>query len=139
MATDSGQELDLMDLTRLVVIVLSLIVGGIFFRTFFHNYVSEPARAAAGSIARAERHRTTGTLPLFPREGPASPFYEQAQLMHEYVITGDKQAKQRVIQNAKKRSRAKHSLAIWGSLAVACVSILALVGAGLPMLLKRRA
>ena len=131
MATRSGQELDV---TRLTAIVLFLIVGGLFARMFFHNYVSVPAKAVALAMERAEHWRTTGTLPLLPLEGPASPHFEQAVLNHEYVLTGTKQAKRRLIQCAQRRSRAKHPLAIWGSFTMACISIIAVVGAGLPML-----
>lgn len=134
MATSSGQELDP---TRLMVIVLFLIVGVIFVRMFFHNYVSEPARAVSLSMDRAETYRTRGVLPDLPMDGPANPYYEQARLMREYVMTGDKQAKRRLIQNAKRRERAKHSLAIWASFAMVCISVIAVVGAGLPMLQER--
>ena len=134
MATRSGQELDP---TRLVVIVMFLIVGGLFARTFFHNYVSVPAKTVGLAVERAEIYRTRGSLPGLPLDGPANPYYEQTQLMREYVMTGDKQAKRRLIQNAKGRERAKHSLAIWGSFAMVCISIIAVVGAGLPMLQER--
>ncbi len=134
MATGPGQELDP---TRLMVIVLFLIVGGIFVRTFFHNYVSVPAKAVDLYVDRAETYRTRGVLPDLPMDGPANPYYKQAQLMREYVMTGDKRAKRRLIQHVKGRSRAKHPLAIWGSFAMVCISIIAVVGAGLPMLQER--
>jgi len=130
-ATRSGQELDM---TRLTVIVLFLIVDVIFVRMFFHNYVSEPARAASLWMDRAETYRTRGVLPDLPLDGPRNPYYERAQLMRKYVMTGDEQAKQQIIQNAKRRERAKHALAIWGSLVMVCISTIAVVGAGLPML-----
>ncbi len=60
MATGPEQELDL---TRLVAIVLFLIVGGLFARMFFHNYVSGPARAADTLVGRFEAMRTSGFNP----------------------------------------------------------------------------
>ena len=135
MATGPGQELDM---TRLVAIVLFLIVGGIFLRTFFQNYVSEPARAAEKMDGQLEIMRaqggTAGPAPL-----PGLPGYERMHQMYQYVMTGDEQAKQRTIQLTKRDSRGNHALAIWGSLAVACVSIIIVVIVGLPMLVDRRA
>ncbi len=135
MATGSGQELDL---TRLVVIVLFLIVGGIYCRTFFHNYVSEPARAADSSARQLETIRTSG-FPPGPAPTPGIAGYERMHRMYQYIATGDEQAKQWLTQDAKRRHRARHWVAIWGSLAVACISIIIVVSVGLPMLLARRA
>ena len=135
MATGSGQELDM---NRLVVIVLFLIVGGIFFRTFFQNYISEPARTADRQAHVLETLRTSGFRGSAPT--PGIPGYERARRVYQYATTGDEQDKQWVIQDAKRRKRAEHSLAIWGSLAVACISIIIIVViVGLPMLLNRRA
>ena len=136
MATRSGQELDL---TRLVAIVLLLIVGGIFARTFFRNYVSEPARVADTTVQYLEVSRASGRSPMPPPVPPGAPGYDLWYLNNEYIRTGDEQAKQQVIRIAKRNSRAKHSLAIWGSFAMACVSIIVVVSAGLPMLRQRRA
>jgi len=128
MATSSGQELDL---TKLVAIVLFLIVGGMYCRTFFHNYVSEAARAADRVVGPLDEIRAAGSattlLPLAP--GPT----------REYIATGDEQAKRQLIRDAKRGWRRGHSLAIWGSFAVACVSIIIVIGVGLSMLLERRA
>ena len=128
MATGSGQELDL---TRLVVIVLFLIAGGLSGRTFFHNYVSEPARAVDCMISQLEKMREVGPS-MIPPMIPPGP-------MGEYVTTDDEEAKRQVSRDAKRHSRAKHSLVIWGSLAVACISIIIVVSVGLPMLRERRA
>ncbi len=128
MATDPGHKLDQ---TRLVIIVLFLIVGGLLFRTFFHNYVSEPARAAAKQEGQLETARKAGPA-MIPGMVPAGP-------LREYITTGDEQIKQRLLQATKKEWRDKHSLVIWGSLTVACISIIIVVSVGLPMLLARRA
>ncbi len=128
MATDPGKKLDR---TRLVVIVLFLIVGGLLFRTFFHNYVSEPARAAEKRERLLEAARKAGPA-MIPPMVPAGP-------LREYVTTGDEQIKQRLLQATKKEWRDRHSLAIWGSLTVVCISIIIVVSVGLPMLLARRA
>ncbi len=128
MATGPGKELDL---TRLVVIVLFLIVGGIYCRTFFYNYVSGPARAADRVVGPIEKRQMFGPSMASPRllRGP----------LRDYITTGDEQAKQRLIQDTKRRWRNRHSLEIWGSLAVACISIIIVVSVGLPILLNRRA
>ncbi len=128
MATGPRQELDL---TKLVVIVLFLIVGAIYCRTFFHNYVSEPARAAGRVVGPIEKTQMFGPS-MAPPMLPPGP-------MRDYITTGDEQAKQRLIQDTKRRWRDRHSLAIWGSLAVACISIIIVVSVGVPMLLARRA
>ena len=128
MAPRSGQELDL---TRLAVIVLFLIVGGIYCRTFFHNYFAGPARAANRVVSSIDMQRS-GPSALAPSMVPPGS-------IRDYVTTGDDEAKQRVIQDAKRDARDRHSLAIWGSLAVACISIIIVISVGLPMLLQRRA
>jgi len=134
MLTSSEQELDL---TRLVVIVMFLIVGSIYARTFFHNYVSKPASDVALVMDRCAQYRALRALPDLPLDGPANPHYTQALLMREYLMIGDKRAKQRLVQNTKRSARAKHPLAIWGSFAAVCISIIAVVGAGLPVLEER--
>ena len=136
MATSSGQELDL---TRLVVIVMFLIVGVIYARGFAHYYFFEPARKAELAERGFENARALGSLLGEQEPLPGSPYYEQRHRMHQYMKTGDEQAKRWLIQDAKTRSRAEHWLGIWGSLAVACISTIIVIIAGLPMLLKRRA
>ncbi len=129
MATGSGQELDL---TKLVAIVLFLIVGGVYCRTFFHNYVSEAARAADRVVGPLDEIRAAGSATtLLPRLEPGP--------TRDYIATGDEQAKRQLIRDAKRGWRRGHSLAIWGSFAVACVSIIIVIGVGLSMLLERRA
>ncbi|MCK4324794.1 MAG: hypothetical protein KAW89_09710 [Armatimonadetes bacterium] len=135
MATGPGEELDL---TRVVVIVLFLIVGSIYCRTFFHNYVSEPARAADSSVRQLETMRTSGFAPG-PAPTPGLPGYERMHRMYQYITTADEQAKRWLTQDTKRRHRARHWVAIWGSLAVACISFIIVVSVGLPMLLERRA
>ncbi len=124
MATGSKQQLDR---NRLAAIVLFLIVGGIFVRTFLHNYVSEPARLADRMAGELEKMRAAGSSTI-----PSGPG-------REYIMTGNEEAKQQIIRDVKRYSRDRHSLAIWGSLAVACISIIIVVSVGLPMLLERRA
>ncbi len=128
MTANSGQELGL---TKLVAIVLFLIVGGIYCRTFFRHYVSEPARSAERAVAPLEQMRAAGPS-MIPPMIPPGP-------MREYVTTGDEQAKQLLIQEAKTRWRRAHALAIWGSFAVACISIIIVISLALSMLLERRA
>ncbi len=82
MATGPEQELDL---TRLVAIVLFLIVGGLFARMFFHNYVSGPARAADTLVGRFEAMRTSGFNPG-PPPIPGTAGYEQ---MHRAPVSHD--------------------------------------------------
>ena len=77
MTTRYGQELDL---TRLMVIVLFLIVGGLFGRMFFHNYISEPARRVGEKLERAEKYRTRGLTPDLPQAGARSEHYPHAIL-----------------------------------------------------------
>jgi len=119
MATDLRLPLDV---SRLVAIVLFLIVGGLFFRTFFHNYYTVPARDATNAVLYRESVESESERP--PGMSP-SPQEEQW--------------KQRLSRNVKRHVRAQHSLAIWGSFAMVCLSIIAAVIAGLPMLLERRA
>ncbi len=135
MATGPGQELDL---TRLVAIVLFLIVGVIYARGFAHHYFFESARAAQRAQHGLETARASGPLPPIATPAPGNPLYERFQRVQQYMQTGDEQAKRWLIRDAKRRYRAKHWLAIWGSLAVASVSTIIVISAGLPMLLERR-
>jgi len=134
MATGPGPELDM---NRAVVIVLFVIVGGIFFRTFFQNYISEPAHAADKQAYYLETMRANGGPPG-PPITPGMPGYERVRRIYQYITTGDEQAKQWVLRDTKRRERGEHSLAIWGSLAVTCISIIiVVVGVRFPMLLYR--
>ena len=136
MATSSGQELDL---TRLVAIVLFLIVGVIYARGFARHCFLEPARAAQEAQHGLETARAGGPPPPIATPAPGTPLYERFQRVQQYMQTGDEQAKRWLIRDAKRRYRAEHWLAIWGSLAVASVSIIIVISTGLPMLLERRA
>ncbi len=134
MAARSGQELDM---SRLVVIIAFLIVGGIYARTFFRNYVSDPASAAEGMARYLEEHRQRGIPPNRPMLLITPADQEAYQRTVQYVTTGDKQAKKWLIQYRKGQWRAKHSTEIWSSLIVVCVSIIVVVIAGIPILLDR--
>ena len=136
MATVPGQELDL---PRLVVIIVFLVIGGIYGWTFFRNYVSDPAQAAAGMARYLEEYRQRGILPNTPSILITPAAQEEWQRTVQYITTGDKQAKKWVIQHAKRAWRGRESTEIWSSLIVVCISSIVVVIAGLPMLLERRA
>jgi len=133
MATRSRQPLEV---NRLVAMVLFLIVAGLFARMFFFNYVSAPAQRVDFLLGRVEQGLDLmgGFGPHMTARSPDLP-----QPMRDYLNTGDEQAKQRWIQYVRSTWRDEHSLAIWGSLAGACISIIIVVIVGLPMLQQRRA
>jgi len=129
MATHSREPVDV---NRLVIVVAFLIVGALFARMFFQNYVSGPAQSVDFALSRVEKVVTFG-----PHVMASSP--DLPQPMRDYLNTGDEQAKQRWIEYMKRGYRDERSLAIWGSLAGACISIIIVVSVGLPMLQQHRA
>ncbi len=128
-----------LDVRRLAVVVLFLIIAIVYARTFVHYYFHQPAQAAKKAERGLETARAIGASALPTPPPPGTPLYEWSQQMTRYITTGDEQAKQWLIQDTKKLTRARYRLAIWGSLAVVCVSVIIVVGVGLPMLLERRA
>jgi len=128
------QSSSTLDMHKIAVVVLFLIIAVVYARVFVRHYFLEPAHA----VKIAESGLKTA-IPVPGSPPPGTHFYEWSQRLNQYINTGDEQAKQWLLRDAKKQSRARHWLAIWGSLAIVCASVIIVASVGIPMLLERRA
>ncbi len=126
----SKQELDP---TKLAAIVLLAILSLVYAGTFYKAYMVEPAQRAAKFAAGMENMRTlylkgSITLPP-PQTGPTK--VDQWRL--QYSITGDEEARGKVLKNVRSEYRQEHRTKIVITLAVACAAALVALVIGLSM------